>query len=647
MREPDDALSNHSENPTFESVLVTRYSRRQLLTGGLVAAGAALLGRGGLGPPTARAAEGLLGFRGVPVSRADTVVVPPGYTAEVLYAWGDPIADGPEFRPDASNTTADQERQAGMHHDAIHYFPLPLGSDSSTRGLLVLNHEYTDDGLLHPGGMEPWTAEKVAKSQAAHGISVVEVAWTNGRWGVERSSTLARRITARTPMRISGPAAGHTLLRTAFDPDGRTALGTINNCGYGATPWGTYLACEENFNGYFVNTVGDAPGVPDAAARKAVMAAQKRYGINDKGLGYRWNEHDERFDAARHPNEAHRFGWVVEVDPFDPKSQPVKHTALGRFKHEGSFVTLTRDGRVAVYSGDDERNEYIYKFVSAGRYAPADRAANLQLLEQGTLYVARFSPDGSGQWLPLVHGQGGLDAAAGFPGQAEVLVNARAAADVLGATRMDRPEWIAVHPRTGEAYCTLTNNNTRGGDKGPATDPMNPRANNVFGHIIRWKEDGGDAAGTRFAWDVFLLCGDPASPDEAKRGTIKGDVFGSPDGLWFDARGVLWIQTDVSTSVLHKGDYAAIGNNQMLAADPETREVRRFLTGPSGSEVTGVVTTPDGRSMFVNIQHPGETPTERADPKNPTAVSAWPDGAGRPRSATVVIRRRDGGIIGA
>ena len=463
---------------------------------------------------------------------------------------------------------------------------------------------------------------------------------------MERSSTFARRVTARTPMRVSGPAAGHALLRTTFDPDGRTVLGTINNCGYGATPWGTYLACEENFNGYFVNTTGDAPGVADPVERKAVLAGQKRYGINDKGLGYRWHEHDERFDAARHPNEAHRFGWIVEIDPFDPKSQPVKHTALGRFKHEGAFVTLAADNRVVVYSGDDERNEYVYKFVSAGRYVPSDRTANLKLLEQGTLYVARFNPDGSGQWLPLVHGQGGLDAAAGFQSQADVLVNVRAAADALRPTKMDRPEWIAVHPRSSEVYVTLTNNNTRGTDKGPATDPANPRANNVFGHIARWKEDG-DAAATRFAWDVFLLCGDPASPEEGKRGNVKGDVFGSPDGLWFDARGVLWIQTDVSTSVLHKGDYAKLGNNQMLAADPETREVRRFLTGPSGSEVTGVVTTPDGRTMFVNIQHPGETSSERSDPKNPTAVSSWPDGSGRPRAATVVVRRQDGGVIGA
>jgi secreted PhoX family phosphatase len=415
MRELDDAVSNPSANSAFESILAARYSRRQLLTGGLVAAGATLLGAGGLRPQPTRAATGLLGFRGVPISRADTVIVPPGYTADVLFAWGDPIGDGPAFRPDGSNTVADQERQAGMHHDAIHYFPLPIGSNSSTRGLLVVNHEYTDDGLLHPDGMEPWTPEKVAKSQAAHGISVIEVVRDGDRWRVERGSSLARRITARTAMWVSGAAAGHELLRTAFDPDGRTVLGTINNCGYGATPWGTYLACEENFNGYFVNATGDVPGIADPGARKAVLAAQKRYGIGDKGSGYRWHEHDERFDAARHPNEAHRFGWVVEVDPFDPSSQPVKHTALGRFKHEGAFVTLTSDIRVAVYSGDDERNEYLYKFVSAGRYAPADRASNLKLLEQGTLYVARFNPDGTGEWLPSSTAMAASTPRRGFP----------------------------------------------------------------------------------------------------------------------------------------------------------------------------------------------------------------------------------------
>jgi secreted PhoX family phosphatase len=307
---------------------------------------------------------------------------------------------------------------------------------------------------------------------------------------------------------------------------------------------------------------------------------------------------------------------------------------------------LGPDNRVVVYMGDDERNEYLYKFVSEGTYAPGDRAANMRLLERGTLYVARFKPDGSGDWLALVHGQNGLDPAAGFPSQAEVLIQARLAADVVGATKMDRPEWIAVHPTTREAYCSLTNNSTRGTDKGAAVDAANPREKNVYGHIIRWRDHGSDPRALRFAWDIFVLCGDPNMPEAAKHGTIEGDFFGSPDGLWFDARGVLWIQTDVSTSVLNKGDYANIGNNQMLAADPALGKIRRFLTGPNGCEVTGVITTPDGRTMFVNIQHPGETASERSDPARPAAVSAWP-GGDRPRSATVVIRKNDGGVIGS
>jgi hypothetical protein len=621
---------NASPNPVFTDLVAARMSRRQVLAGGLGAAAAVALGL-----PTPLRAAGLLGFASVPVSADDRVSVPAGYTVEVLYAWGDPISDGPGFRPDASGSVADQERQAGMHHDGIHYFPLPLGSQTSTRGLLAVNHEYTDDGLLHVGGMEPWTAAKVAKSQAAHGASVVEVEHAGGRWRVVRPSTWARRITGRTPIGVTGPAAGHALLRTVADPDGRTVLGTLNNCGHGVTPWGTYLTCEENFNGYFVH-------------RGEVPAALRRYGITAKGFGYRWHEHDARFDAAAHPNEPNRFGWVVELDPYDPARPPVKHTALGRFKHEGASVTLAPDGRVVVYMGDDERFEYVYKFVSRGRFDPRDRAASRRLLEDGTLYVARFDADGSGAWLPLVHGADGLDAGAGFASQADVVVNARAAADRVGATRMDRPEWIAVHPRTGEVYCTLTNNSNRGRDGQPGPDAANPRPRNVFGHIVRWRERGGDASETAFAWDVFVLAGDPQHADAARRGTVKGDGFGSPDGLWFDARGVLWIQTDVSTSALGKGDYAGLGNNVMLAADPATREIRRFLVGPKGCEVTGVITTPDARTMFVNIQHPGESPSERSDPARPAAVSAWPDGSAgsRPRSATIVIRKQDGGIIG-
>ena len=634
MRESDEALSNHSSNRRFADVLEARLRRRTVLHGGLVAAGLALMGVDGLHARSAGASSHLFGFRSIPIGKADALVVPDGYLAEVLYAWGDPISGGPGFKPDASNTAEDQTQQAGMHHDGIHFFPIPMGSQDSTRGVLAVNHEYTDDGLLHVGGMDPWTRGKVTKSQAAHGVSIVEVAEVGGKWTVVRPSRYARRITGRTPIRFDGPAAAHRLLQTAADPQGVTVLGTLNNCAHGYTPWGTYLTCEENFNGYFVNASGSTPPL------------QKRYGINDKGFGYRWHEHDERFDAAKHANESNRFGWVVEIDPFDPTSVPVKHTALGRFKHEGAWVALGPNARVVVYLGDDERNEYIYKFVSEGSYQPGNRAGNMRLLEKGTLYAARFMADGKGEWRALVVGQNGIDAGAGFATQGDVAINTRGAADAAGATKMDRPEWIAIHPKTREVYCTLTNNSTRGTDKGPASDASNPRASNVYGHIVRWRERGADPTATAFEWDVFVLAGDPSHTDAGKRGNVKGDVFGSPDGLWFDDRGVLWIQTDVSASSMRTPDYANIGSNQMLAADVATGEIRRFLTGPANCEVTGVVTTPDGRTMFVNIQHPGETPSERSNPANPTAVSSWPGNGARPRSATIVIRKKDGGAIG-
>ena len=576
-------------------------------------------------------------FAPVPISTEDTVRVPAGYSAQVFYRWGDPVGQSsgsPQFRSDASNSAAEQALQAGMHHDGIHFFALPPGSSNADRGLLVMNHEYTDDGLLHSDGLANWSAEKVAKAQNAHGVSVIEVRRSGNSWEIVRPSSYARRITARTPMQISGPAAGAAALKTSADPSGTRVLGTFNNCANGHTPWGTYLTCEENFAAYFING-----GKSDD---------QRRYNLIAKGRGYRWDEFDERFDLARHPNEVNRFGWIVEIDPSDPQSVPIKRTALGRFAHEGAQLSLAPDGRVVYYSGDDSTFEYIYKFISRDRYDPQNRAANRNLLDHGTLYAARFNDDGSGEWLELTHGKGPLTAANGFRDQADVLIRARNAGDALNATPMDRPEWIAVHPQTRAVYCTLTNNSQRGAKDRRTADAANPRRANTFGHIIRWREASSDPTALRFAWDIFALCGDPQHTDTAKRGSIKGDAFGSPDGLWFDARGLLWIQTDVSTSTLHKGDYARLGNNMMLCADVQTGEIRRFLTGPSGCEVTGVQITPDGRTMFINIQHPGESATERGDPKNPTAVSNWPDGpgGGRPRSATVMIRRDDGGLIG-
>jgi len=530
------------------------------------------------------AATPRLGFQAIPPSAEDKVIVPPGYRADVLYAWGDATGMAPvEFRWDASNTAAEQALQAGMHHDGMELFTL-----SGNRALLAVNHEYTDEKLLHPQGIQGWTAEQVRKSQAAHGVSVIEIEFTD-RWRVVRPSKYARRITAATPMSVSGPAAGSALL------GGREALGTINNCAAGRTPWGTYLTCEENFNGYFVHG-------------GAIPPEMRRYGITARGFGYRWHEFDPRFDAQANPLEPNRFGWVVEIDPYDPQSRPVKRTALGRIKHEGAMVTLAKDGRVAVYMGDDEQFEYIYKFVSSQPFDGKRR----DLLDSGALYVARFDGDGTGRWLPL-------------PSTPEGLVHARLAADAAGATKMDRPEWIAVHPRNGDVYVSLTNNSRRGRDGLPGADAANPRAPNVFGHIVRWTEAGGDAAASEFRWSIFALGGED-----------KG--FGSPDGLWFDPGGTLWIQTDVSPGVLNRGPYAKLGNNQMLAADVTTGEIRRFLTGPNGCEITGATMTPDRRSLFINVQHPGEG-----------TASNWPDfrPGGRPRSATVVIRREDGGLVGS
>jgi len=430
------------------------------------------------------------------------------------------------------------------------------------------------------------------------------------------------------------PAAGADSMKTAVDPGGREVLGTYNGCANGWTPWGTYLTCEENWNFFFVNA---GPISPE----------QRRYGVG-KGFGYGWEAFDDRFDAARHPNEPNRFGWVVEIDPYDPASKPVKRTAMGRMKHEGACPSIGRDRRIAFYMGDDEAFEYVYKFVTTRPWDPASLAANRDLLDDGTLYVAKFNADGTGEWLALEHGAGRLTSANGFRDQADVLVKTRQAADLVGATPMDRPEWCAVHPVTREVYVTLTNNTARGRDRQPGPDAANPRANNVYGHIIRWREDGGDVAATRFRWDVFALGGVADHLDPAKRGRFKGASFGSPDGLWFDRRGVLWVQTDISPSALGKGDYAALGNNQMLAADPATGGFKRFLVGPRGCEITGFTTTPDGRNGFVNIQHPGEVPGDISDPGAPRTNSNWPDfdPNGRPRSSTVLIRKKDGGVIG-
>jgi len=651
-----------------------------------------------------------IGFEGIPPSLAsggrvaDVVTVPNGYTANLLVAWGDPIMPGaPAYKADASNTAADQMKQYGMHTDGMHFFPFPSrGRELSDRGILCANNEYTHEDILFPDGQvgAGYTIEKCRKSQSAHGVSILEIRRVNGKWSVVANSVYGRRLTSNTPMRISGPAAGHALMKanaynitptgsvpTGQMTDGYSANGTINNCAHGITPWGTYLTCEENWNGNF-GANAPLPGVATEAGK-----LYNRYGVTAGGFGYRWHTVDPRFDLAANPNEANLFGWVVEIDPLDPKSVPVKRTALGRIKHESAQYVVDRTNRIAFYMGDDERNEYIYKFVCAGKYNPGNKAANRNLLDEGTLYVARFDEDMTGVWLALRPETIGVDGVAlrdnpNFAGaddaevMAKILVKTRMAADALGATMMDRPEWTGARPRLNandevEVYCTLTNNNRRGTSPAsankadgstaaasarPAVDAANPSEDNIYGHIIRWREDDKSVAATVFTWDIFVQCGDTRTTRAAKpTNDYKGNIvdtpdgsadLGAPDGLWFDPFGRLWVQTDQAGT--GAGEWINIGANSLSCADPVTKEFRRFLTGPNGCEVTGITMTPDGKTVFVGVQHPGEG----SSAANPAQFSNWPasqwaardDGTplpgGRPRSGVVVITKNDGGIIG-
>ena len=640
VRDEDARGSNQSGNPHIQDIIDARVSRRGFLGGTVAVAATSFLGgmaveplaaqgNGGQGP------HGRLGFLEVPPSTDDVIVVPQGYTSEVLVPWGTPLLPGaPDFAEDASNTAAEQALQVGFNHDGIHYFPLaPFGN---SRGLLVVNHEYTDANQIYTAAQgsaitaDAQGREKVAKALAGHGVSVIALRREgSGTWGVVAGDSYNRRITGTTPMAFSGPVrASHPMLQSAITP---TPRGTLNNCAHGVTPWGTYLTCEENWNGYF--------GTADPTWVRTPLEA--RYGVTAAGFAYNWHIAEPRFDLAVNRNELNHFGWVVELDPFDPTSQPVKRTALGRVKHENAACTESK-GRVVVYTGDDENGDYLYKFVGTAPWRQL-RARDMSPLDHGTLYVARFHENGSGEWLPLVHGSGPLTEANGWTDQADVLIRTRMAGDAVGATRLHRPEWVAVHPRSNDVFVTLTNGTGNNSAVNSNRDP------NPYGHILRFSEAGNDD--TAFEWDVFLLAGDPGYDANVPAGQTE---FGSPDGIWVDPSGIVWIQTDISNSSqnLASRGYDRIANNAMLAASPETGEVRRFLTGPRGCEITGVIMTPDQRTMFINVQHPGETTPfwnsmfGAPSTANPTAVSRWPFG-GRPRSATVVIRKLDGGRIGS
>ena len=718
----NDVSLNTSANPSIRDVIdAVATSRRQFVKGGVGAAALATAGGLTLGGlvSTVQAAPvpaGLgfpgIGFDNVPASVgvvADKVTVPTGYSAQLFVAWGDAIMPGaPAFAADASQSAADQMKQFGAHTDGMHLFPFQGtgGKPVSDRGLLVTNHEYTHEEMMYPDGQigNGYNIAKTRKSQAAHGMGVLEAQRVQGKWAVVKNSPYGRRITGNSWMKVSGPAAGHALMKatqytitdsastpTGAMTDGKSCYGTLNNCGHGVTPWGTYLSGEENFNGYF-----GASGTMPAAASGEVGKLFNRYGLNANGFGYRWHTTDPRFDMTVNPNEPNLFGWVVEVDPSNPKSVPIKRTAMGRFKHEGAWSAVDSANNVAFYMGDDERNEYIYKFVCAGKFNPTNRAASRDLLDAGTLYVAKFNADGSGLWLALQPGSLGAGGVAlrdnpNFNGAddaevlAKILVKTRMAGDALGATMMDRPEWTGVRPRIGgfdeiEAYCTLTNNNRRGsnatptsnradgfttaGSARPAIDAANPRAVNVHGGVIRWRETGKTVRAISFSWDLFIQAGDTATNKAPLASNdFKGNIvdapngsadYGAPDGIWFDDYGRLWVQTDQQGDGLG-ADWEHIGANSMVCVDPNTGTTRRFLTSPPNCEVTGVTMTPDGKTMFIGIQHPGEEATAA----NPTQFSGWPatqwataaDGvtslpAGRPRSSVVVITKDDGGLIG-
>lgn len=629
-------LEEHQKTDLEDLVSLSR--RRFIGAGALCGAalflGGNLLSRSVMAATAGAANSSLLGFTSIPSATADSISLPPGYKASVLISWGQPLhTDSPAFDASGNGSARAQELQFGDNNDGMSLFPFP-GDDN--RALMAINNEYTNYRYLFAHGGQPTSAEEVHKAQAAEGVSVIEVQRKDGQWQFVQGSPYNRRIHGNTPIRVSGPAAGDALLKTAADNSGRKVLGTFQNCANGKTPWGTYLTCEENFTDCF--------GSSDPA--QAFDAGQKRYGASVGGKEVGWHPHDPRFDLAKNPNELNRHGWVVEIDPFDPKSTPVKRTALGRFKHENAALAETRDGRAVVYMGDDERGEFIYKFISRDRIDHKNPGANRNLLDHGTLYVARFDdgdknadhPRGKGQWLELSHGKNGLIAANGFASQAQVLIHARLAASQLKATRMDRPEWIVVSPKDGQVYCTLTNNVKRGEEGQPAGGP-NPREKNLYGQILRWRESADDHGAMTFDWDLFVVAGNPAvHAGDAKGGSSNitpQNMFNSPDGLGFDADGRLWILTDGDYS--NSGDFAGMGNNQMLCADPASGEIRRFMVGPVACEVTGIAFAPDQRTLFVGIQHPGET-----------GGSTFPEHLpnGKPRSSVMAIRREDGGIVG-
>ncbi len=648
FEEAEDFGSNASPNPTLGDIISERLSRRDLVQGLLAVTvlGAAVSSRA-LAAAEAASEHPAAGFSftELAVGGDETHHVAEGYRADALVRWGDAVLDGaPAFDP-ANLTAAAQAKQFGYNNDFLGYLPLDGRAD---HGLLVVNHEYTNGELMFRGigqrsgrdtDFAGVTKDIVDTEMMAHGGSVLEVEREGGVWSVVPGSKYGRRITAETEMRLSGPAAGHERMKTSADPAGTTVRGMVNNCAGGVTPWGTWLTCEENFNGYFWGKAA-AEGVSDQAR------ALRRYGA--PGEWYAWGKFHDRFDVEKEPNEVNRFGWVVEIDPMDPASVPVKRTAMGRFKHEGAGNIVNADGRFVVYQGDDERFDYVYRFVTEGRVDRENRAANKDLLDSGTLFVAHFKADGTGAWVPLVHGSSPwLTEKFGFKDQGDIVIHARLAADLIGATKMDRPEDVDVNPVTGKVYIILTNNTKRASDK---TDAANPRGPNPFGHIIEITPDGGDHAAPTFRWEILLKCGDPAVADVGatfNAATTKDGWFGMPDNCAIDALGRLWIATDGNSP-------AGTGRSDGIWA-VETEGAARgtskcFFQVPRGAEMCGPCFTPDLETFFVSVQHPGETEDKDPAPSTFEAPSTrWPDfkDGVPPRPSIVAITKIGGGKIGA
>lgn len=616
-----DALISPSVNaPDFDRIVEVALSRRGFLGGVMRFGLGSFLVSTAMSTQKAQASD-RFGFDQVAASTSDTITLPEGFEWEPLVQWGDPLwSDAPEFDDDTRGTAASQARAFGDNNDGMAFFA------KNGRTVMAVNNEYTNRKLLwgNRPDSKPVNIDDIEKGMMAHGVSVFEVSRNDvGGWQVVKDSDLNRRITPQTEMTLTGPAAGHDLLKTKADPSGTKTLGTWNNCGNGKTPWGTYLTCEENFNGYF--------STPDETFE--VDADLMRYAVSPRDWGYGWARVDDRFDIALNPNEANRVGYVVEIDPFDPNSTPKKRTGLGRFKHENAAVVIAPNGKAVVYMGDDERGEFLYKFVSHGTYSAS--GGNLDLLDAGDLFVAKFHDDLRGEWLALTPHTTGMN-------DGEIRIHCRQAASKVGATTMDRPEWVAVNPTKAEAYVALTNNKNRGkkpnkGGDDTSTNAANPRVGNRYGQILRWIPDNDDHASDTFNWNLFALAGNPAVHSDANAGSPNinaGNMFNAPDGMAFDQTGLLWIQTDGKYT--NTGNFQGMGNNQMLCGDTHTGDIRRFMVGPKECEITGLCWSHDRRTMFVGIQHPGEK-----------GNSNFPRGGNSvPRSTVVAIRRTDGGLIG-